>query len=39
MRYYTKVQGPDLNNVIVSKYVTFYQINRWFVNIFSLLTK
>jgi len=32
--YYTTVRGPDvLCNVIVSKYATFYQINKCFVNI------
>jgi len=40
MSHYTTVQGVDvLRNVIVSWYVTFYQINKFFVNIlcFSLL--
>ena len=33
--YYTKVQGPDiLRNVTVSGYVTFWQINKFFVNMF-----
>ena len=32
--YYTIVRGPDiLHNVNVSRYVTFYQINKCFVNI------
>ena len=32
--YYTTVRGPDfLLNVIVLEYVTFYQINKFFVNI------
>jgi len=31
---YTTVRGPDnLRNVSVSVYVTFYQINMFFVNI------
>ena len=31
--YYTTVRGPDiLRNVVVSEYVTFYQINKRFVN-------
>jgi len=32
--YYTTVRGPDiLCNVIVSRDVTFYQINKFFLNI------
>jgi len=32
--YYTAVRGPDvLRNVIVSRYITFYQINKCFANI------
>ena len=32
--YYTTVRGPDiLRNVVVSDYVTFYQINKSFANI------
>jgi len=35
MSYYTTVRGPDiLRNVIVSGYVTFYQISKFFVNIY-----
>jgi len=31
--YFTTVRGPDvLRNVIVSGYVTIYQINKFFVN-------
>jgi len=38
--YYTTVLGQDiLRNVIVSRYVTSYQIDNLFVNIFSLLKK
>jgi len=34
MSYYTTVRGPDiLRNVIVSTYVNFYQINKFFGNI------
>jgi len=39
---YTAVRGPDISrNVIVSAYVAFYQINKFFVNIlfFSMLAK
>jgi len=37
MSYYTIVRGPDiLRNVIVSGYVTFYQISKFFVNILFL---
>jgi len=39
--YYTNVRGPNIiRNVIVSGYVTFDQISKFFVNIiFSLLAK
>jgi len=40
--YYTTLSGPDiLHNVIVTGCVTFYQMNKYFLNliIFSLLTK
>jgi len=42
IRYYTTVRGQDiLRNVIVSGYIAFHQINKFFVNIvcFSLVTK
>jgi len=43
MSYYTTDREPDiLCNVIVSEYVTFYRINRFFLNTryyLSLLTK
>jgi len=39
--YYTTVQRPNiLHNVIDSRYVTFYQINKFFIStVLSLLKK
>jgi len=36
--YYTTVRGPDiLHDVIVSGFVTFYQINEFFLKLYSVV--